>query len=138
MNRAKVMGPLSLISSFIISSREGMRWIIAWRREDYNWRASYNIQERLHHFRVELAIGADCELVKGVVLARCGPVRAVRGHGVVRVRDAQYARHERYLLAFQPGRLSAPVHPLVVAPDDGQKVLELLDGSKYLAAPVRV
>lgn len=55
--------------------------------------------ERGDHARVELVAGAAAQLVHGIGLGDCRPVRACAGHRIVCVADRDDTRPERNRLA---------------------------------------
>src|SRR3954469_3831967 len=70
--------------------------------------------ESAHDGRVELRVRALLELQERLLLGEPAAVRALGGHRVVRVGDADDASAERDLLAGQPVRIAGAVPALVV------------------------
>src|SRR5439155_4130970 len=94
--------------------------------------------EHLGHVRVELRASHTRDLVGRVVDRERGPGRAIGGHGVECVDDAEHPRRQRDVLSLEALGVSRPVEHLVVVADDLAGRLEERDAGDHLVTDERM
>src|SRR5215213_7928133 len=97
----------------------------SWRVSRRCLRMPQQPPQRLDHPNIELASRFAPELLEGFCGRTLGPVAfgpvGPAKHHVVGVHHRHYARSERYLIPFEPIRVTASVRTLVVMPDHRER-----------------
>src|SRR5690242_14447871 len=70
--------------------------------------------ESLDNLRIELGAGGLAEAADSLFMAHTSAVAAMGNHGIVGVNDANNARHQRYVRAFEVSGIAVAIHAFVV------------------------